>query len=555
MKLRKVITAVFITALLLASGYYLLVPSVTEESTLSIELLSPANNSFIVPGKVISLDIEDNNPFTAEYSVDASPYAQLEIPFNISSSNWKEGNHTISIRAEDSKGNVKSARFSFIIDLSPPSILLEFPSNGTAIESDGYLRFGIEDAHLLGANFTLDNGTPQCLPKPYTVEVRWWREGPHRITVNAIDRAGNRESRWFEITIDNRPTGIRLISPQSTVIHSGTPIVFDIEESDMKSINCTVNGNMTDFSSPWVIDTSDWNDGRYYIEIDAVDRAGHTIARSYIFEVDDTAPSISAEVPEDANINISVNINMTDDLFSHSGGNISFIINDSHLSHTEYSIDNGPEMDFGHSFSADLYGAAGNSTLISVRASDMAGNTAWKNITVHLKYTIHFHLGNNSSDISIPLFLANTTTRDVFSCIDGTENGSYSRVSTYLDGKWKTFNPAYPDKFNLDLLHIYPYMGLILNIKSGHANFTVSGNLTDRMNISLSVKDDNFVPYPFMKPMRVDTVLAGIPWYRVERWDWSTQSYVDMKGDELMLPGHSYWVEVSYDCVWSPFIF
>ena len=562
MKLWKVITAVLITAVLLISGYYLPayfreskkeVSGAPQVSTLSIKLLSPANNSFILPGRTISIDIEDNSPFTANCSVDGSRYAPLERPFNISTSDWNEGNHTVSVSARDSTGKVKSAWFSFVIDLSPPSIRLEFPHNGTAIESSGYVRFEIDDPHLEGANFTLDNGTPQCLPQPYTIPVRWWVEGAHRITVNAIDRAGNRESRWFEITIDNRPTGIRLISPKSSVIRSGTPIVFEIDESDLQSINCTVNGSPVAFSFPWTIDTSGWHDGKYYIEIDAEDRAGHNVARSYIFEVDDTAPDISAEVPDGAYLNISVDIDMTNDHFSHSGGNISFVINDTHLSEAKYSVNGGPALNFGPSFSAELYGFAGNSTEISVIASDSAGNTAWKNMTVHLKYTLHFHLGNNSSEISIPLFLANTTTRDVFSCIDNTDNGSYSRVSTYVDGEWKTFNPAYPDKFNLDLLHIYPYMGLILNIDSGHANFTVSGNLTDSMNISLSSKHDNFIPYPFMKPMRVDSALAGVPWYRVERWDWRNQSYVDMKGDELMMPGHSYWVEVSYNCVWSPF--
>jgi hypothetical protein len=148
---------------------------------------------------------------------------------------------------------------------------------------------------------------------------------------------------------------------------------------------------------------------------------------------------------------------------------------------------------------------------------------------------------NGTSYISIPFELSDTYIRDVFSSI----NSTYTRVRTYVNNTWKTFNPAYADKYNRDLLNVSTDMGLVVTV-DGNSVFHIEGNTPETVHLHLT-KGSNLVPYLSMRPLPVHTAFADIPWYRVQRWDCETDKYVDMRGDDMLLPGHTYWVYVSYE--------
>lgn len=521
---------------------------VTEDNVPpKIVLLSPENMSFIFPGDEIRLNISDENLQGVEYLLDGEQHP-FSYPWVIKTDSWGEGHHILKLNAWDKYNNSASAWFEFIIDLTPPSIKLISPPNNSAMESGTKIMLNISDENLMGANYTLDNGSPQCLPSPFEIKTEWWPEGRHEIRVNAMDMAGNTASASFRFIIDNMPTDIRMTSPESRVIRSGTPLIFHVQDRTLRNISYSINGgNPIPWSSPWVIKTDGWSDGTYSITIRAVDEANHRVIRTYTIDIDNTPPVI--EIPNDRNITVHV---YTDER-NYSSWKISDMIkiniSDPHLKRAEYSINGGDFREFKEPYLLNPASWRGRNVSIEIRAMDMAGNGAQASFTVNLTFNLTIYMGKGWSDISIPFMLPTYSIRDVFSCIDGTENGSYSKIESY-DGTWHTFNPSRPDKFN-KWKEFSPYFGLSINITSQTANFTVSGILSSDMRVNLSSSHPNFLSFISMNPLRVDKALQGVPWYRVQRWDWQEHIYVDMRGDEIMLPGYSYWIYVSYDSVWD----
>jgi len=510
-----------------------------DEVPPEISLIYPENNSFIRPGENIRFSIKDDNLSTATISIGNSTERSFFQPYEIDTSSWGEGTHIVCIRAEDAEGNNESAFFIFRIDLSAPAISLIFPANNSAIESSAKIRLSIEDENLLGANYTLDGGGPRILPYPYVIPVDWWSEGPHDIRVNANDRAGNRASKSYHFIIDNRPTGIVVLSPKSRVIRPGTPIIFEIDEENLVNLTCTVNGAPTDFSS-YIINTTGWEDGSYYILINATDLAGHIKSVSYAFEVDSQPPVINSSVRGGSELMMNGTLDVLNYTFTHSGGEIRINADDPHILSVSYSIEGSAYTELKAPYELNLYGIRGKEANISIMATDIPGNTAYLNLTFFPRYNLTIFMPNGSSEIAVPFVLNDTYIRHVFQSVDD----SYSRVLTFINGSWRSFNPAYPDKFNLDLLYVEIYMGLIVRLNNGSRSFTTDGFLPLEYTLHLR-SGSNFVPYLSMRPMRLDAAFADVPWYRVQRWDSETGTYIDMKGDELLLPGHAYWVYAS----------
>ena len=509
----------------------------------SISLISPENNSFIRPGDIISFSISDSNLSSVLCSVDGEGYRDFHYPFEIGTQEWGEGDHRVDIYAEDSAGNNRTSFFIFHIDLTPPHISLLFPANNSAIESTAEIHLSIEDANLRGANYTLDGGGPRILTYPYIISVEWWSEGPHTIRVNANDMAWNRASEEYSFIIDNRPTDIVLISPDSRVIRPGVPIIFEIDEENLVNLTCTVNGNPVDFSDH-TIRTDGWEDGTYFIEINASDLAGHIRSVSYVFDIDSVPPSINSSLANGSTLPMNATLDMMNYSFTHEVGQIRVIPDDPHLATVAYSINGAPFMELEEPYLIDIYGARGDTVAIEVRAEDLAGNAGYLNISIRPQYHLTIEMGQGISEISIPFILEDNYIRSVFESI----NNSYSKALTFTNGSWKSFNPAYPDKFNLDFLYVETYMGINLNINRSRANLTIEGPLSQTYVLHLR-KGSNFVPYLSMNPMRLDRAFADVPWYRVQRWDWQKGEYADMRGNETLLPGHAYWVYTSEECI------
>jgi len=89
----------------------------------TIELSSPSNNTVMRSGTPIRFAISDDTPplVSVMYAVDGDAYTNFSIQWNIPTTGWSEGPHTLKVKASDRDGNIAlSPTFRIVIDdLSP----------------------------------------------------------------------------------------------------------------------------------------------------------------------------------------------------------------------------------------------------------------------------------------------------------------------------------------------------------------------------------------------------------------------------------------------------
>jgi parallel beta-helix repeat protein len=88
-----------------------------------IQLLSPINNSIIKAGVILDFDVDDENLFTTNYSINGEVDIPLYNPFDISTGGWINGGYTVWINAQDIAGNQNTSEFYFIIDTILPFVI------------------------------------------------------------------------------------------------------------------------------------------------------------------------------------------------------------------------------------------------------------------------------------------------------------------------------------------------------------------------------------------------------------------------------------------------
>jgi len=262
-----------------------------------ITLNSPEDQSCIPSGTVIDLDIFDINLRNVSYSLDSGNYIDFVPPYNITTSGWSEGMHTLTVYADDTRNNANTSTFIFIIDSEEPLILSIDPVNNSAILPGKILDFIIVDENLDSdtVNYSIEGGAFQAFPDPFDIDTTDWDDGIYDIVIHAEDKAGNEITAWFRYIIDSILPEIILNSPiDGSIIPSGTIIDVTILDENLDSVEYSINdGPVTLFYPAYDISTTGWRDGNYTINIHAEDRAGNTRNVSYSFEMDSTSPEVT----------------------------------------------------------------------------------------------------------------------------------------------------------------------------------------------------------------------------------------------------------------------
>ncbi len=265
----------------------------TTEPT--ITLISPQNLSFIPAGTIIDLYIFDLHLSNVNYSLDYGVDVPFWPPYDINTSNWDEGAHTLVVHANDTKNNMNTSTFIFTIDSMEPSILLISPLNNSVILPGEFLDFNIVDDNLDIVNYSRNGEDPITFTTPFNIGTVDWGDGSYTILILAKDKAGNENVSLFGFIIDSVSPTISLNSPvNGSLIQTGTIIDITVSDANLDNVEYSINDGLpATLSSPYDIDTSDWADGSYVIEIHASDPAGNTMGASFTFTLDGTQPEIS----------------------------------------------------------------------------------------------------------------------------------------------------------------------------------------------------------------------------------------------------------------------
>jgi parallel beta-helix repeat protein len=342
-------------------------PLVLENDTKgpSIELISPLNNSVIKPGTILHFRIYDLNLESVTVSIDGNPGQSLWFPFELSTSSWLDGDHSVQVLAVDADGNSASKSYNFTIDSIKPHILPIDPVNNSVIAEGAIIDFSITDIHLKNVEISIDNDVFISFSEPFEVATNGWIEGEHIIKINAEDEAGNVNSEWFVFVLDLYTPEIILNSPaNNSLISGGTVIDFSIIEGNILVVNYSIDDEADiPLSDPYDISTSWWPEGERVVRINVMDKAGNFISKVFVFEIDSSIPEIVLNNPEDSSV-------------IPSGTSIDFSITDNNPFQAEFSINGDTFTSFSEPYDISTVGWMDGEYTLEIKAIDGAGNQA-----------------------------------------------------------------------------------------------------------------------------------------------------------------------------------
>jgi parallel beta-helix repeat protein len=216
-----------------SSWFYFIIDSTLPQ----IIINSPQNNSIIPAGTLLNFSVFDPNLIGANYSLNKGSNITLSEPFDISTDGWLDGEYTVSISSLDLADNFNSSWFTFTIDSTPPSILIDPNLNHSTLRADESFQLNISDSNLDDVIYSLDDGDYYSLTSPYTIDTSEWSDGSHNVKIKANDLAENEATFWFEVTIDSiHPHVVSTIpSNQSIDIKNNVIITITFNEPIYKT--------------------------------------------------------------------------------------------------------------------------------------------------------------------------------------------------------------------------------------------------------------------------------------------------------------------------------
>ena len=223
-------------------------------------------------------------------SVDGAAAAACTSPLTLTG--LADGPHAVSVYTVDAVGNVGPAiQTSFTVDTTGPVLTLTGAPTGTLTSNTANLSFTVDDPTAT-VWCSLDGAAATACTSP--VSYPGLSDGPHTVTVQAIDPLGNAGpvvSRSF--TVDTTaPTVTAISAPAAVVVSKSVSIPFTLDDPSATAWCALDGGPASPCGSPAFYDNL--ADGPHTIAVYAVDQAGNTgPTRTAGFTVSTTAPTVT----------------------------------------------------------------------------------------------------------------------------------------------------------------------------------------------------------------------------------------------------------------------
>ena len=184
----------------------------------SLEITSPAADSWVNAADVnVGWSLADPVGIAnLQLSVDSG--TPLVLPGTATSyglGGLGETGHVVNVLAVDAAGNFASQTLAFGVDLTPPSVEILAPAGPYANAHQIQTVWSGYDtgSGIAGYRVSLDGGTPVSLANGAGYAFPNVPDGPHKVTVTAVDRAGNSASAASAVTVDTTPPIVFITSP------------------------------------------------------------------------------------------------------------------------------------------------------------------------------------------------------------------------------------------------------------------------------------------------------------------------------------------------------
>jgi hypothetical protein len=288
-------------------------------------------------------------------------------------SNLLEGFNNITVAAYDWRGNIGTDHVIIMTDTTPPSIVVESPTDNSYVRSIVTVNATVDDARFAFMEFFIDDvlisNFTTAGSKTYQWNTTMLPDGSHVLKLRAEDTLGNVNLTRVDVFVDNTMPEGRII-PNLNMTYTKDAISFSIYAYDA-NLNRTELFINQDLKQSWVSSgfyDYEWNttleqEGSYTIRLVIYDKAGNMFEEVNSVFIDRTKPNVAISSPATSTeVNGVVTIN--------------FEATDSNLQNALLYIDNAVFDVTGQTqYLWDSRSVADNLHVIKLVATDKAGNS------------------------------------------------------------------------------------------------------------------------------------------------------------------------------------
>jgi hypothetical protein len=144
-----------------------------------------------------------------EIKIDGNEYDRINST-NYAFSGIAEGSHDISLKAFDHLGNSKELKIAFIVDMTPPTVWVTFPNNGSEVRTP-HIKVAWDGSDELSGidhyEIRLDKNPWTNVSNTTAFTFSQLSDGNHRIDIKAVDKAGNYRQVRFVFSVNTSLIG------------------------------------------------------------------------------------------------------------------------------------------------------------------------------------------------------------------------------------------------------------------------------------------------------------------------------------------------------------
>ena len=178
------------------------------------------------------------------------------------------------------------AKFSTLTaDQKPPEIILEL---NKFLKSSDIITPEIIEDNPFSIIYTLDGNLIQI--DDTGIKINTLDDGPHSLTINAIDKFGSKNLQTFDFIVDKQSPYLELLSQNNTAVSKRLDIEVSVSDQNLPESDylsyLLPNGERIIDTKSYSFDTSDLEEGKYLIDIFVKDAAENNISQKIMFEID-----------------------------------------------------------------------------------------------------------------------------------------------------------------------------------------------------------------------------------------------------------------------------
>lgn len=270
-----------------------------------------------------------------------------------------------------------------VADQYLPIAAITTPKNGSFLSKSVNITLYAYDDNFHEAKLKIDSkilaSWNQTGTSTYVLNTAVLSEGIHKLTLEALDKAGNKAEHTVFVTVDNTAPMAEIEWPIEGSYISGLALVrLRAEDANFERLELKIG----EFTSIWkekdqtyVWNTTDFSDGKHQITLTALDKAGNKAEKRITVTVDNTEPTISGltwspEAPAE-NETVKVSAQIADNLSGIKDALLWFRrLDGGEWQKTPMIVENG-------NWTATIPGFEENAIIVFyVECSDKAGNLA-----------------------------------------------------------------------------------------------------------------------------------------------------------------------------------